>query len=179
MEHTMKFMEQRKKIIILSVMLAADQFIKCIMNTFFRDFDYSFHDLIGFRVYLNQDELSIFNSELGLQVSMNVLVFINIAAFVIFEYAIWLLKKDGSYNKVIKIGFLLLEGGMVCSLIDKIFWKGSLDYMIVFHSIVDLKDIYLFAGAALCIIGLVPVAASQKKRSSHKEGEKIWRNIKK
>lgn len=172
-------LHMRKKMIILSVMLVADQFIKCIMNTFFHDVDYSFRDLIGLRVYLNQAELSIFNRELGLEVGLAVLIFINIAFFVICECAIWFLKKDGSYNKVIKNGFLLLEGGMVCSLTDKMFWKGSLDYLIVFHSIVDLKDIYLLAGAALCIIGLVAVTASQKKKNIHERGEKIWRNVKK
>ena len=68
---------------------------------------------------------------------------------------------------------------MVCSLIDKILWKGSLDYRIAFHNIVDLKDIYLFAGAGLCIIRLVAATASQKKENIHEGGEKVWRNVKK
>ena len=48
----------------------------------------------------------------------------------------------------------MILAGVICSLIDKLFWKGSLDYILFFSKIVDLKDIYMFIGLFVCIIDL-------------------------
>lgn len=63
------------------------------------------------------------------------------------------------FNKKVKplvlIAFVFLISGSICSLIDKIFWNGSLDYIYVkgFFTF-DLKDVYIniFTGLILYMI---------------------------
>ena len=82
---------------------------------------------------------------------------------IILEYNIRVSKAQGAYNTLCRTGLLLLEAGAICSLTDKIFWKGSLDYLIVLFKIVDLKDIYLFAGVILALAGLIQAAVAMRK----------------
>lgn len=52
--------------------------------------------------------------------------------------------------------FAFLFSGATCSLIDKLFWDGSLDYILVkgFFTF-DLKDVYLNIFIGLLILALV------------------------
>lgn len=63
-------------------------------------------------------------------------------------------KKRKEWNTVLDIATLMIFAGVVCSLVDKIFWKGSLDYILFFSKIVDLKDIYMFAGFFIFVIDI-------------------------
>lgn len=65
-----------------------------------------------------------------------------------------MLKREKEWNTVLDIATLMIFAGVVCSLVDKIFWKGSLDYILFFSKIVDLKDIYMFAGFFIFVIDI-------------------------
>jgi len=68
----------------------------------------------------------------------------------IYSYWIAVLNKRG---KLVQITATLLFAGLTCSLIDSLFWNGSVDY-IQFSTwfIFDLKDCYLCGVAFLIII---------------------------
>lgn len=60
------------------------------------------------------------------------------------------LNKDQELGQSIHISEDLLLAGTVCSLLDKVFWSGSLDYLFFLNLwIIDLKDIYLFGAVVL------------------------------
>lgn len=156
-------MKWKRRSAALLLMFSADAAIKIIVSLFLSDIEYSYFDLIGFRAYLNKTQLSIFNNELGLNISTGILIILNVILLILLEYSIRILKAQGAYNTLCKTGLLLLEAGAICSLTDKIFWQGSLDYIIVLFKIVDLKDIYLFAGAILALAGLIQASVATRK----------------
>lgn len=47
---------------------------------------------------------------------------------------------------------ILVIAATICSLFDKIFWGGSLDFILFFRYIIDVKDIYLYIGGIMGII---------------------------
>lgn len=49
-----------------------------------------------------------------------------------------------------ELTYTLALSGCLCSLIDKIFWKGSLDYILCYETILfDLKDVYIILALIL------------------------------
>mgnify|MGYP001570106883 CR=1 FL=1 len=59
-------------------------------------------------------------------------------------------------NKIINVMFAFLFSGAICSLIDKIFWNGSLDYILVNGLFTfDLKDVYINIFNGLLILLLL------------------------
>lgn len=97
------------------------------------------------------DQLSFFNNELGGGIELKYLNLINVIGIILLLFWRNRLEKEKEWNIGLDIGTLMMLSAAYCSLIDKIFWKGSLDYILFFSQIVDLKDIYLFAGAAVYI----------------------------
>jgi len=52
--------------------------------------------------------------------------------------------------------FAFLFSGAICSLIDKVFWNGSLDYILVKGLFTfDLKDVYINVFIGLLILSLI------------------------
>ena len=145
---------QNKNSILLSCAVVADVFIKIIVDHFLLEYRLLINDNVGFIPYLNTDQLSIFNNELELDMDLIYLIFINIIGIVAIVFIRNKLKKEKEWNKILDLTTLIILAGTVCSLIDKIFWKGSLDYLLFFSKIIDLKDIYLFVGIFVFIVDL-------------------------
>lgn len=150
-----KILKAKQNIILFSTMVLFDVFIKTLIDNFFMENKFYLNSKLGFVPFLNTEQLSIFNNELGLDVSLKFLIVINLICAVAIIFARNVLKKEKEWNRVIDVGTLMVFAGVVCSLIDKIFWGGSLDYILFFEQILDLKDIYLFAGLGICIVELV------------------------
>lgn len=108
-----------------------------------------FHDFIGFSPYLNTAQLSIFNNEFGMNLSNIVLCVLNVAIIILVVLFYLYSKKHSEQSDIQRLDlmFIFLLSGTCCSLIDKIFWGGSLDYIRIMSVIIDLKDIYLVLGA--------------------------------
>jgi len=58
--------------------------------------------------------------------------------------------------------------GAVCSLIDSLFWGGSLDFIMLFNSIIfDFKDAYIWISGVLAILYIVQLTQSVIKLSKN------------
>lgn len=65
------------------------------------------------------------------------IIFISI---LLFDY----IRQKQKEDKIINLLFTFLFAGAVCSLIDRVFWGGSLDYIYLKGLFTfDLKDVYL------------------------------------
>lgn len=140
--------------ILILFMIFMDIFIKIIIDNFFIGKKLLVNDNIGFLPFLNEEQLSIFNNELGADIELNYLIVINLIGIIAVICVRNRLKKEKEWSTGYDMGTIMVLVGTICSLIDKIFWKGSLDYILLFSNIVDLKDIYMFVGLLMCIMEL-------------------------
>ncbi len=87
------------------------------------------------------------NAGKGLHIAVVAIMIILVIIFYRF-----LTKRIGSV-KIINIMFAFLFSGAMCSLIDKVFWDGSLDYIMLkgFFTF-DLKDLYIDVFIGLMIL---------------------------
>ena len=142
-----------KKIYICLILVLIDVFVKVVIDMSYMSKKVLVNDKLGFYPFLNVDQLSIFNNELDLNVSLAFLIFINIL-FIIFICALIYMhhKKSENTSQFMFWGLYLILAGTVCSLIDKVFWGGSLDYILIGSKIVDLKDIYMCIGFCIYLV---------------------------
>lgn len=153
----------KRKVIVLIII---DQLIKyCIFLNFMTYKVKLFGGRIGFVPYLNRDQLSIFNNELNLKLSLITLILINLGVIIILMLIYKLIKKKEYTNLYFENSFFIITAGAVCSLIDKITLKGSLDYILFFRHIHDLKDIYLYIGFIFILIYMFTYLNHEKKLS--------------
>lgn len=73
---------------------------------------------------------------------------------VLFVYSVLKYLESKNINeKIINIIKVFFFSGAICSLIDKIFWNGSLDYILLKGFFVfDLKDCYLTISEGIIVI---------------------------
>lgn len=131
-----------------------DQGSKIIVNTFFRDATaYFFGDAFGFRVVLNTDHLSMYNGHLiDLNLSHATLTGIDLVSLLGLITFYLYLKKEKAMNKMAYTIFALSITAVICSTIDKVFWGGSLDFIVIPRYIVDPKDIYIWMATILFLL---------------------------
>lgn len=140
----------------LFILIIIDQFIKIIIHFFFMNKKVSFlNNKIGFRPYLNIEQLSIFNGELNMDLDLAVLIILNCIGLLVIYYFYKDTKKRYYTDNYFENCFLFLTAGTICSLIDKLFWGGSLDYILFFKYIYDIKDIYLCIALVFFIVYIV------------------------
>jgi signal peptidase II len=127
--------------------LLLDQGIKILIKLFWFNSDFSIiPNMLYFRPIINTDG-SWLNARFGTSVSFPVLITLNILAIFIFieVYRYYLYK--GNKNFWADMCFIFVACGAVCSLIDKIFYGGSLDFIgISTLFIADTKDLYINMG---------------------------------
>lgn len=130
----------------LSILLLTliDQYIKIyISNNLMNENFYIFNDIFGFVPSLNTS-YSWFNSLFNLGVGLLPHIVVNIIVLFISILLFDFIRKKQKDDKIINLLFTLLFAGVICSLIDKIFWGGSLDYIYLKGLFTfDLKDFYL------------------------------------
>lgn len=142
-----------RRLLVIVILIIIDIFIKIIIDNFYFDKVFMLNQWFGFKPYLNTTQLSIFNNELKLNVSLNVLIILNILLIPIIPLTIKWINIGNKYMKFVNASEILLLSGAFCSLIDKIFWGGSLDYIYVRKLFIcDLKDIYMFSSVCILII---------------------------
>lgn len=142
------------KILFLSSLILIDQGIKIIIKFFFfhKNFDI-ISNLLSFHPIINTDG-SWLNARFGTSVSFPLLIISNIIfLFFIVELFRYLLSK-GNKSFWSDMSFLFLFCGALCSLIDKVFYGGSLDFIGISNLfIADLKDIYINLGLYFFLLG--------------------------
>jgi len=108
-----------------------------------------------FHPKFNRD-YSWFNSMLNLGVGKGIhiliVVILILLAFLLYKF----INKKTETTRLIDATFAFLFSGAICSLIDKVFWNGSLDY-ILFNDmfIFDLKDVFINVFIGLVILMMV------------------------
>lgn len=133
-----------KMTLLILVFIVIDQFIKIyISNNLMNESFNIFGQIIKFQPKLNTayswlNSLGNFGIGLLPHIIMNIMILFIL--FIIFDFI--LAKKKG--NKVINWLFVFLIAGIICSLIDRLFWGGSLDYIYLKgYFTFDLKDVYI------------------------------------
>lgn len=144
------------RIPVLSLLLI-DQIIKIIISSAFMQYDFDiinhvlrFHPNINTNLSWAGNYIDIFSS-LSVTVLLNVLViFILLSGYLLYK------AKKKQARRSVKLIMTCGLAGCLCSLIDKLFWGGSLDFLqIPNFFIFDLKDCYLtIAEVLFVIIGL-------------------------
>lgn len=101
--------------------------------------------ILGFEPMIN-NQYSWLNSLTDLGISWITHIILNLTVLFIAIFIYDFIRSKGLMGKPDYWMFCFLFAGLICSLIDKIAWGGSLDYMnLMGLFIVDLKDGYLTA----------------------------------
>lgn len=137
------------------LLVIIDQLIKCVISTFFLQTEsVLIPGLLSFKPVHNT-ELSWFGS-LGIKLFSNYFItvginlFIFIAAVILYRYVYLDMVTS---RKSIQLIFIFLFAATLCSTIDRIFWRGSLDYIrLEGFFIFDIKDCYVTIFVILFII---------------------------
>lgn len=136
--------ENKKTWIAVFILIALDQVIKIVINNNFLDRKSPIlPGILSFEPMFNR-HYSWLNSMLELGVSkwihISFVTIIVILMYLFYKY----LNEQFETNKIINIMYTFIFSGSMCSLIDKVFWNGSLDYIYVNgFFIFDLKDVYI------------------------------------
>lgn len=151
-------MKVENKITYLSVLVlvAIEQVIKVVINNNFLDKRFPIlPPLLYFEPIFNR-HYSWLNSMLqlgiGKWIHISVVVIMSTSIYLFYKY----LTKQFGTNKIIDIMYVFIFSGAICSLVDKFFWNGSLDYILVngFFTF-DLKDIYISIFIGLLILSFL------------------------
>ncbi|HCL01981.1 MAG TPA: hypothetical protein DHW61_06110 [Lachnoclostridium phytofermentans] len=140
-----------KKSITIASLVVLDQVIKAIIrhNYFDKNF-WILDEIFAFRPKVNTNQSYLGNyvnifSYPWFAILIN--VFVIVIVYYIYQYYCFCAKQEKILPKAI---YVLLLSGAFCSLIDKIFFGGSLDYILLFDwFIFDLKDCYISGAEVL------------------------------
>lgn len=145
----------RKLLIIFTILMIIDQGSKLIINNFFfNEYFEIIPDFLSFHPIINTDG-SWLNARFGAGIGFPVLIVINFLAIFIFIE----LYRYSKYKKLqcfdIDMCFSFITAGALCSLIDKVFYGGSLDFIGISNLfIADIKDIYINLGILFFILAM-------------------------
>ena len=141
------------KVIIFIVLMLFDQGIKLIIK--FTCFD-AFVEIIPKFLFFNpiiNTHGSWLNARFDLAANFPVLISLN-AVFLFILFELYRYGKSKDHNSFwMDMCFLFILSGALCSLIDKVFYGGSLDFIgISSLFIADIKDIYINLGLLFFIM---------------------------
>lgn len=130
--------------LLILLLILIDQYIKIyISNNLMNKNFYSIGDMIGFKPHINTD-YSWFNSFSNLGIGLLPHIILNIIILLISIVILDFINQRHKGDKTINWLFIFLFAGTICSLIDRIFWGGSLDYIYLKKLFTfDLKDAYI------------------------------------
>ena len=142
--------------IVIAILIIADQGIKLYINARYLGMTLPvLPPVIYFRPIFNTD-YSWFASILDLSVSKwlhAALVGVVLAVIVLFYRY---LQNHLSKNNTVNVLFAFLFSGAFCSLLDKLFWNGSLDFILIQNMFTfDTKDVYISIFVGLTLLFLV------------------------
>ena len=138
--------------------MLADQIIKMVIHLAYMEDEFDIiKPLLRFHPQLNT-KLSWAGNYIEIFANPVAAIFLNLILLFVFLSG-YLLYKSKRKQTGFSIKIIMICGiaGCLCSLIDKLFWGGSLDYLQIKDLFVfDLKDCYLTVAEVLFIvIGLV------------------------
>lgn len=140
-------------LLIFSVLMLIDQGLKLIIKLFF--FERYFElipNFLSFDPIINT-EGSWLNARFGFGVGFTTLIIFNAVSVLLFIeiYRYYSYLKNKSFWA--DMTFLFVTSGALCSLIDKVFYGGSLDFIGISNLfIADVKDMYINLGILFFIM---------------------------
>ncbi|MDS0528541.1 signal peptidase II [Clostridium sp. SHJSY1] len=143
----------KKLLFVFFILMLIDQGIKIIIKFYFFNKNITIiNKMLSFSPLINTDG-SWLNARFGTSVSFPILIFTNvIALFFLLEIYRYLVSKNIS-TFFGDCSFIFLFCGALCSLIDKVFYGGSLDFIGISNLFVaDIKDIYINLGLYFFIL---------------------------
>lgn len=131
-----------------------DQIVKVVISISFMQYDFDIvPHLLRFNPKLNVN-LSYVGNFIDAFSNLYFMIFLNILVIFVLLSGYMLYKAKGKQNAL--ASNLIMTCGMagsICSLIDKLFWGGSLDFLqIPGMFIFDLKDCYLTVAVVVFVI---------------------------
>ncbi|WP_024615851.1 signal peptidase II [Clostridium sp. Ade.TY] len=146
-------LNSKSMLIIFFFLMLLDQGTKLIIKLFFFNSYFEiFNGFLSFNPLINT-EGSWLNARFGTSVSFSALIFINIIALILFIEIYRYYKSKGNHDIFADLSILFIISGALCSLIDKLFYGGSLDFIgISTLFVADFKDIYINLGILFLII---------------------------
>jgi len=140
--------------IAIIILITIEQGIKLIINQNYLEANIPIiSPWIYFDPMFNRD-YSWFNSMLQLNIDKWVHILIVLGILIVIYLFYKFLDSCKIEGRIIDIMFAFIISGALCSLVDKVFWNGSLDYILIrgFFTF-DLKDVYInvFNGLLLLI----------------------------
>ncbi|GMQ60054.1 hypothetical protein AN1V17_44540 [Vallitalea sediminicola] len=144
-----------KNLILIIIYILLDQIIKLLINVYWIDNYYDINSKMAFKPMLNKD-YSYVNSTFGIDISLQIHIILIILVLLILIIIYKYISANNLNLKVLAQGLSLLIAGCICSLLDKILWSGSLDYICLKGLLIlDLKDIYLMIAEIILIIWII------------------------
>ena len=139
-----KGFNSKKLFFIFSSLFILDQGIKLIIKLFFfKKYIPLIPDMLSFHPIINTNG-SWLNARFGTSVSFSLLIGLNIIAIFLFIEIYRYYLSNGNKDFWSDMCFIFVLCGSFCSLIDKVFYGGSLDFIGISDLfIADIKDIYI------------------------------------
>lgn len=139
--------------IIFIILMIIDQGIKIIIkNNFFTSYFEIIPRFLSFNPIINTDG-SWLNARFNFNIGFPLLILFNSVSLLLFIEIYRYAKNKGEKNYWGDFAFLFIFSGALCSLIDKIFYGGSLDFIGISDLFVaDIKDIYINLGLLFFIM---------------------------
>ena len=146
--------EYKKFVLPISILIVIDQVVKLFIKKYLFDIQIDFIEgIIGFypKINTNQSWGGNYISILANPMVANLLIIF--CFFIIITGYQFYRSKNKKESRSVKLIYIFLMAGTICSLIDKVFWGGSLDFLrIPGLFIFDLKDCYLTIGEILFVV---------------------------
>lgn len=145
----------KKVFFIFSVLMLIDQGFKIVIKLFFfNEYFEIIPKFLSFNPIINT-EGSWLNARFGFGVSFPLLILINILALILFLELYRYYIHKGNKDFWGDLCFTFISAGALCSLIDKVFYGGSLDFIGISDLfIADIKDIYINIGILFFIMAI-------------------------
>lgn len=144
-------------LLVFILLIAVDQGVKIIIKSlFFNTHKAIISDFLYFYPIINTDG-SWLNARFNTGLNFAFLIFLNFIALFLFAelYRYYLYKKGKNKSFFEDTCFLFIFCGAFCSLLDKLFYGGSLDFIGIGNLfIADLKDIYINLGLLLFFVSM-------------------------
>ena len=134
----------------------ADQLIKLIIYHNYMAHTFPIiENFISFTPHFNED-ISWFNAKYDLNMGLGIITLLTIAVLIFALYQAKIHYMEYQEQTLAVAGYSTFISGVLASVLDKILWGTSLDY-IKFRNwfIFDLKDLYLDLGSLLFMIGYI------------------------
>lgn len=139
--------------ILFIVLMLIDQGSKIIIkSSFFNSYFEVIPNFLSFSPIINTKG-SWLNARFNFNLSFPLLIIFNSISLILFIELYRYIKFNGTKNYWIDLTLLFIFSGALCSLIDKVFYGGSLDFIGISDLfIADIKDIYINLGLLFFIM---------------------------